>query len=308
MTLVPFAVRRLAQRNTVTILLYHRPAPDTFARHVEVLTKRYNLISLRSFVTALERGAVGELPPRSLVLTLDDGHRSNRDLIDVLRGLPAPPTVFLCSGVVGTEDPFWFDQVADPEKLKRIPDDERLHRLRAAASHDGPTGRAALAAEEIAELRRYVDFQSHTVSHPILPRCPPDRALSELRDSRAQLERRYGLQIYALAYPNGDYSERELRYARQLGYRCGLTVDFGFNGRRADPLRLRRIPINDDEDTAQMVIVKACGVWGLVRSIVRGARRARTLAASARPRRRRRPLARACRVRRRPAAGRARAR
>lgn len=271
---LPFLIREVLQRRRVTILFYHRPAADVFAEHANALRSAYNLISLEAFLAALESGRLGELPPKSLIITFDDGHRSNYDLIETLRALPAPPTVFVCSGLVGTEQPFWFDVVADPEALKLIPDEERLLRVQADLRSSEPTGRAALAGTEIDQLKRFVDFQSHTVSHPILPRCPPLKALRELADSRKQLEQRHGLRVYALAYPNGDYTEREIRFARQVGYRCAVTVDFGFNGSSADPFRLRRIAINDDRDGANVVMLKACGLWGALRTVWLAARRA----------------------------------
>lgn len=269
LTLLPRVVRYLLQRNRVTILLYHSPTPRTFATHVRTLRKIYNLISLESFVAALGQGTVSKLPSRSLVLTFDDGHRSNYKLIDVIRELPASPTIFLCSGIVGTESPYWFDVVPDPEALKRVSDDERLVRLAEETDDAGLRRRAALTGDEVKELTPYVDFQSHTVSHPILPRCSAEKALRELTDSRTQLESTYDLGVYAIAYPNGDYSPRELLLARRAGYRCGVTVDFGFNGQTTDPFRLKRIAVNDDKDGANVVVLKACGIWGALRSLLR---------------------------------------
>jgi peptidoglycan/xylan/chitin deacetylase (PgdA/CDA1 family) len=274
LTLVPALVRELLQRRRVTILLYHRPSAATLREHVAVLSKRYNIISLEAVVDALERGAVGTLPPKPLVLTFDDGHRSNRALVDVFRALPAPPTVFLCSGLLDTAQPYWFDVVTDAEPLKRLPDDQRLAAVDAEARRRPGLERAALARDEIEALRPHVRFQSHTVSHPILPRCGDDKARRELAESRRQLRERYGLDVDALAYPNGDYSARELALARASGYRCGVTVDFGFNGRRADPLRLRRIAIDDDEDGPNVVALKACGVWEALRRARHAGRRA----------------------------------
>ena len=102
LTLLPLVLRELFQRKKVTILLYHDPSPGRFADHLAILKKRYNIVSLRRFVEAHLAGTLGHLPPKSLVLTFDDGHRGNHGLIGLLRDLPAPPTIFLCSGVVGT--------------------------------------------------------------------------------------------------------------------------------------------------------------------------------------------------------------
>ena len=97
-------------------------------------------------MAALENGSVRQLPPRSLVLTLDDGDHCNYDLLATFRALPARPTVFLCSGLVDSGQPFWFDVVEDPEPLKRMPDEERLARLDAEARKDGAPGRATSPA------------------------------------------------------------------------------------------------------------------------------------------------------------------
>jgi peptidoglycan/xylan/chitin deacetylase (PgdA/CDA1 family) len=266
-TLIPRLVRELVQRRRVTILLYHRPRPASFAAHVRLLEKAYNLIPLSDLMGALERRTLADLPPKPLVISFDDGHRSNYELIDILRELPASPTIFLCSGIVGTDAPYWFDLVTDPEPLKRVSDETRLRAL-AGTSRIGGGTRAALDGDEIEALKPYVDFQSHTVSHPILPRCDADKAFEELSLSRAQLERAYDLDVYALAYPNGDYSDRELLLARRAGYRCAVTVEPGFNGPAADPFRLRRIPVDDDRDGPNTVLLKACGIWGVARAIL----------------------------------------
>jgi peptidoglycan/xylan/chitin deacetylase (PgdA/CDA1 family) len=266
LTGLPRLARELLQRRRVTILFYHRPAPAVFAAHMRALRGAYSLVALDDVVAALERGTTRDLPPKPLVVTFDDGHCSNHALLDVFKTLPAPPTVFLCSDLVDTGQPFWFDIVADPEPLKRIPDEERLVAVRAALRTQRTNGRTALSSAEIEELKPFVDFQSHTASHPILPCCSAWKAMRELADSRARLEERHGLRVRALAYPNGSYTQREIRLARQTGYRCAVTVDFGFNGPAADPMRLRRIAVNDDRDGAHAVMVKACGLWGVART------------------------------------------
>jgi peptidoglycan/xylan/chitin deacetylase (PgdA/CDA1 family) len=271
---IPLAVRHVLQRNRVTILFYHRPAPETFAAHVEALRTAYNLISLDAFVTALQDSTVKRLPPRSLVLTFDDGHRANAALLETFRALPARPTVFLCSGLLDSGEPFWFDVVADPERLKRMPDDERMASVATEARPDPAAAGGSLAVPEIERLKPYVDFQSHTVSHPILPRCSDEKAAREIAESREELERRLGRPVYALAYPNGDHSERDVRLAREAGYRCAVTVAPGFNGPRSDPFRLRRIAVDDDRDGPSVVLLKACGVWHAVKALRRAAPRA----------------------------------
>jgi peptidoglycan/xylan/chitin deacetylase (PgdA/CDA1 family) len=269
LTLLPWVLREVFQRRKVTILLYHDPSPRRFANHLAILKKTYNIVSLRRFVEAHLAGTLAGLPPKSLVLTFDDGHRGNYALKSLLQELPAPPTIFVCSGVIGTSNRFWFQLIADSEPLKRIPDDERLAELGAhEEEHRSPQVEPeALSREQIAELKPYVDFESHTISHPILPYCDGAKAWTEIRDSRRQLESSYGLSVFALSYPNGDYSAREVMFARRAGYSCGLSVDFGFNSARTDLYRVRRIAI-DDEDDSHKLMLKACGLWGFLKRFV----------------------------------------
>jgi peptidoglycan/xylan/chitin deacetylase (PgdA/CDA1 family) len=269
LTLLPTVVRELVQRRKVTILLYHDPSARTFADHLAALKKRYNLISLHHFVRALLDGVLETLPPKSLVLTFDDGHRGNYALRSLLRDLPAPATIFLCSGLVGTNRQFWFRSVPDSEALKRVPDAERVAALLSVEEESRGPGvePQTLSHEEISDLKEFVDFESHTVSHPILPYCRDAKAWTEIDGSKRQLEATFGLSVVALSYPNGDYTSREIKFASDAGYTCGLTVDLGFNSDRTHPYRLRRISI-DDEDDVSTLVVKASGLWGLAKRFV----------------------------------------
>src|SRR5262249_52809892 len=112
------------------------------------------------------------------------------------------------------------------------------------------------------------DFQSHTVFHPILPSCTPERARREIVESKEILERQYGLKIYALAYPNGDHSDRDVELLRVAGYSCGLTMIAGFNDWKTDPFRLRRFAVSDDAGLNEL-IVKSSGLWGIAKAFCR---------------------------------------
>lgn len=266
----PIVARHVFQRRRVTILLYHDPDPRAFARHLAVLTRLYRVVSLRAFVDAHSRGRLGDLPANALVLTLDDGHRGNYELRTAIRELRVPITIFLCSGVVGSRRGFWFQHTPHPQELKHVPDEDRVAQLESAGfrQEEELPERESLSDDEIRELAgELVDFQSHTVTHPILPMCIDAKARDEIVRSRGDLMTRYELDVYALAFPNGDYSPRDVELAREAGYRCALTLDRGFNSSGTDPFHLRRISI-DDTDGIDELIVKASGVWGLVKRAI----------------------------------------
>jgi peptidoglycan/xylan/chitin deacetylase (PgdA/CDA1 family) len=172
-----------------------------------------------------------------------------------------------------TQRRFWFRHDATSgivQQLKTVRDEERLAILRKAGFEETTEfeERQALSAPEIEELKGKVDFQSHSVFHPILPRCVSARAEAEITQSKEDLEASLASEIYAFAYPNGEYSERELLLVEKAGYRCALTLDRGFNSARTPPFRLRRICLPDDADRHELV-VKTSGLWGGIRAVTR---------------------------------------
>ena len=254
-------VRNTVSRRRVAIVVYHDPQPEVLDRQLAWLSGRYELIELDRLVAALRSGAWQKLPPRSVVLTIDDGHAGNYALRDVLRAHGARPTVFLCSRIVGTSRRFWFEHV-DVDKvdaLKALPHEERLARLAAgwdfAPDREYPgSPRHALSRGEIDEMRDCCDFQSHTATHPILPLCPPERVRDELTASRREVEELTGKPCRHLAYPNGCYSERDVAAAREAGYESARTVDIGWNHPGTDPYRLRILSV---ADTASPTVLAA---------------------------------------------------
>jgi peptidoglycan/xylan/chitin deacetylase (PgdA/CDA1 family) len=272
LTLLPFVLREALQRKKVTIIVYHAPSAQVFDTHLGFLKRIYNIVPLSAYVEARQKGDFSKLPPKALIITLDDGHRSNYTLKDVLERHAIPVTIFLCSGLIGTRRRFWFlheETTAIVQQLKTMPDDERLAILRETSFEETKEldERQALSVSELRELKSKVDFQSHTVFHPILTSCSSERAEAEIAKSRMDLQKMLGNEVYALAYPNGTYSERELRLAEKAGYKCALSLDRGFNTERTPLFKLRRICIPDDAGRHEL-LVKASGLWGGIKAVL----------------------------------------
>ena len=210
------------------------------------------------------------LPNKAIVIIFDDGHASNYNLLPVIKKLEIPITIFLCSSIVGTHRHFWFRHSAEikphVEALKKIPNEKRLEALRQYSFEQeqeyGDT--QALSKEQIEEMKSWVNFQSHTCFHPILPQCDDTTAEKEIKESKRQLEETFGLTINALSYPNGDYSERDIRLAQEAEYECGITVDSGYNDTMSDLFRLKRFSVNDAKNTTELM-VKASGCYALLK-------------------------------------------
>lgn len=268
LTGLPFVIRRLIQKRRVSIVCYHDPDPQTFDRHIRCLKDRYTIIPLERYVHWRANAGGSRLPPSPLVVTLDDGRRGNAKLLPVLRRHRVPATLFVCSGIVATHRHFWWTKTGDAasrERLKRLDDDARLRWLagRGFTETSEYKDRQALSMEELDALGEIADLQSHTRFHPILPRCTTRRVREEMESSKRQLEQALGRPVYALAYPNGAYTDREVHVARQAGYACAVTTEGGYNDSTTDLFRLRRIGIPDHASVSE-VIVRASGLWDLV--------------------------------------------
>lgn len=139
-------------------------------------------------------------------------------------------------------------------QLKGMTDSEKhleIARIAALLEVDIPVRPAdEFAALNWDQLRRMqaegVEIGSHTVTHPILPRCGLEQLRWELVHSRLRLEQEIGFAPETFCYPNGDATP-EVRYeVARAGYRVAVTTDAGLNRGGADLLALRRLPTERD--------------------------------------------------------------
>lgn len=103
------------------VLLYHRVArvehdpwelavhPKRFDEHMAAMRDRFLPLSLRALIA----GARERPPkPRSVAVTFDDGYQDNLLAAKpILEHYGVPATVFVLSGLVDSNEPFWWDQL-----------------------------------------------------------------------------------------------------------------------------------------------------------------------------------------------------
>lgn len=273
---LPFIFREIVQRNKVTILMLHDIESGKANQTLAFLKKHYNIISLQDYLTAVDSGK--RLQKKSLIITFDDGHSGNYQLLPIIRNLQIPITIFLCSDIVGTHRHFWFNHCKEllPERqqMKKMSNDQRLESLRRYGFEQTQEYEdvQALTHEQIVEMSPWVDFQSHTCFHPCLPQCDDETAYAEIAFSKQHLEQEYSLLINTISYPNGDYSPRDILLAKKAGYICGITVDYGFNDLHTDLFRLKRISVNDGR-TLDELIVKSSGCYAFMKHLFHNLRK-----------------------------------
>ena len=263
---LPFLFREIIQRNRISILLFHDISKSTAIQTFKYLSENYNIIDLNDFIQALEKKDFSKIPPKALIITFDDAHIGNYKILPVIKELKIPITIFLCASIINTNRHFWWT-FKDSSELKYKSNKDRLEIL----SKDGFKQEKefdiaqALQKEQIEEMKYYINMQSHTLFHPILPKCSFNEAKKEIFKSKEILENEYNLNINAISYPNGDYSDRDINFSKDAGYKCGITVDYGFNTQHTDVYKLKRLSVNDTDNIDEL-IVKASGAWAFLKT------------------------------------------
>jgi peptidoglycan/xylan/chitin deacetylase (PgdA/CDA1 family) len=97
------------------------------------------------------------------------------------------------------------------------------------------------------------EIGSHTVNHPILSQTSREKIASELRDSKAVIERELQRPCTAFAYPNGqihDVNQTVFDEVRAAGYRWCFMSNPGWQKRGGDAHRIARIGCPGHTDMA----------------------------------------------------------
>ena len=251
-------VRHTICRKRVTILVYHDPSPTVFGSHLAYLKPRFHFTSIDAMVQAMQEKDWSQTPPRSLIVTFDDGYAGTYRLLPDIIEYGLRPIVYACSGIVGTNRHFWFKEVAGGNylsKLKRLSNSKRLDVLKQEFGFTLDKEyleRQALSLDEMREMQPYVDFGSHSMFHPILTTCDEIECRREFIDSKAQLEDLLGVPCRHFSYPNGSYSRREEQLVSEAGYASARTIDCGWNGPDANPLKLKVIGVGDSDSVTEL--------------------------------------------------------
>jgi peptidoglycan/xylan/chitin deacetylase (PgdA/CDA1 family) len=160
----------------------------------------YTVIPLRTLVNYL-RGEGPAPPPKSVVITADDGHKTvYSDMLPIVRQYKMPVTLFIYPSCISN-----------------------------------PHAPYAMSWEQLKKLQEtgLFDIQSHTFWHPNFKRDkkklkPADyqkEVHTQLAKSKAVLEKRFGTKVDVLAWPFGIYDDYLEQEAKKAGYVMALSID-----------------------------------------------------------------------------------
>ena len=279
-TLIESATHRLR------VLLYHSVGPGAghflkgigdplptreFERHLDHLVTHYTPVAVEDVLS-------GELPPRPMLITFDDGYRClMTHAFEPLRDRGIRPIVFLVGNAVGNRSLVWTNEVAwalnthGPAALSVIRSScpeltvsstsgvvqflwtclapqaltDVLNALRHSLGYD-PVELAAeaelyLTWDEICFLRENGwSFGNHTVNHYSLPTLPPEAQANEIAAALDILGSRLG-EVQTFAYPFGDHDASSREAALRSGHKLLMQVG-GVNRSPLDLTRIARVP------------------------------------------------------------------
>jgi peptidoglycan/xylan/chitin deacetylase (PgdA/CDA1 family) len=195
--------------DSIPILVYHRFGPvvadrmtvttAAFESHLKwIQDHRYRVIPLHELIHRYLKPGVSP-PAHSLVITVDDGHRSvYTDLFPLAKKYRIPVTLFLYPSAI------------------------------AHASY-------AMNWAQLREMKEsgLVDFHSHTYWHPNFKkereRLSPEEyerfVNFQLKKSKAKLERELDIRVDLLAWPFGIYDPWLMAKAEEAAYVAAFTIE-----------------------------------------------------------------------------------
>jgi peptidoglycan/xylan/chitin deacetylase (PgdA/CDA1 family) len=213
---------------TVPILMYHRidispnnspyyMPPSKFEEQIKLLHDwEYTSITTEMLVKAITEGA--SLPPRPVIITLDDGNIDNYTTAwPIMQKYGFTGVLYIVENYIGADKYMNADQIVEMYN----------------------------AGWEVG---------SHSVSHQDLTLIKPDRQRYEIVKSREKLQSLLGIPILTFAYPYGKEGDGVVDYVKFAGYIAGMgATGFTANQGLSNLFVLQRCEIKGSEDAKTFI-------------------------------------------------------
>ncbi|WP_057833114.1 polysaccharide deacetylase family protein [Colwellia sp. TT2012] len=263
------SVTALSGENKLSVLTYHRVGESYNQLFMDEYLFEQQLIWIKNYFNpiglteALELQKKGELPRRSIVITIDDGYvDSFTTIFPLLKKHNLTATFFICTS--GLEKGYLWDELISSAILTMDLGVEELvfldktyplmtynQRLACAKEITGKIKYSTMVERELLiEQLLHITGQSnlnhqflneqqilslhqagmgigaHTVNHPILFCEENHIARAEIIESKKVLERIISAPVDFFAYPNGKKGIDFNEYHQQLVKECGFKAAF----------------------------------------------------------------------------------
>jgi peptidoglycan/xylan/chitin deacetylase (PgdA/CDA1 family) len=267
-------VKKRAKKGEILLSVYfHNPSKQLFEGCVKWFLKNgFSIISTEELNEIIKNNK--PLPASSVVFTVDDGWKENKEnIVAVAEAYKIPVTIFVTTSPVETGDSYWWTyiQKAFDKKLtnhsvgalKLVPNEQRLQELERIMPNVSKN-RDALTIEEVKKISYspYITIGSHTVTHPILTMCNDKKSHYEIVESKIILENWINKSVQFFAYPNGNYTQREINVLKSNEFQMAFTTkpEYVTLDSLKSPFEIPRFDVLEDISFAENII-RMTGVW-----------------------------------------------
>ena len=197
-------------------------SPEAFVQQLDFLAANgYTVIPLNDLIDYL-KGRRDSLPPKAVVITVDDGWQCTyTQIYSVMKKRKLPFTAFVYPAIIGHAHHYLTWKEVDE------------------MASDG------------------VDIQSHSYTHAFLtlksngtitPEAYPAFLKHELLDTKNEIEQHTHKTVRSIAFPYSDFDQSVIDAAAQYGYEAALydREKNPFVARNTNPMHIRRAPVRHD--------------------------------------------------------------
>jgi peptidoglycan/xylan/chitin deacetylase (PgdA/CDA1 family) len=267
-------VKKSAKNGEILLSVYfHNPSKKLFEGCVKWFLKNgFTIISTDELNSIIQNNK--PIPSSSVVFTVDDGWKENKEnIVAVAEAYKIPVTIFVTTTPVETGDSYWWSyiQKAFDKKLtnhsvgalKLVPNEQRMQELE-RIKPKVPQNRDALTIDEVNAISKspFITIGGHTVTHPILTMCNDDKSQYEIVESQKKLENWTNKSVQFFAYPNGNYTQREINVLKSNGFQMAFTTkpEYVTLNSFKSPFEIPRFDVLEDVSFAENII-RMTGVW-----------------------------------------------
>lgn len=269
------AALKVQRGDYILSLCFHAPSKDFFESCIKWLSGNgFHFISVNDIENVIN--GQQPFPKGAVVITIDDGWKSNLDnIVPVAVQNHVPVSIFVSTEVVEKGNGYWWSYIMEARKMglskesveffKTLDNEDRIKLIEETKSKIQLT-REALTIDQVKEISKnqYVSIGSHSLSHPILPRCSNAESKREIAESKSVIEQWIQKDVRYFAFPNGDYSNREISFLKRFGYTLAFSTQQKYlsKQRLLKPYNLPRFMVVEGASFEEN-ICRIVGVWPL---------------------------------------------
>ncbi len=225
----------------VPVLMYHSVAssgpesfrrwtvaPAVFASHLDALVSAgYQGLTISDAVDRVR--SHGKLPPRAVIITVDDGFADfGANALPALEKRGFPVTLYITTGYLGSTSRWLASSAAGTIPMLDLNDLSQL-------------------------ADRGVEVGAHSHSHAMLDLLRPGQLGSEVQAPRTVLREASGQAVRSFAYPHG-YSNRSVRSAVvEAGFESAVSVHHSLSDGLSEGLEIPRVIVEGDYSAEDLI-------------------------------------------------------